>query len=312
MEQKCSLNDRVISLHLQRCSGYCPNASSCYHLRKKIDNHWDIEEDASLVLSCIKSGAIVHDSVCTYYLQHYNWLERYPNYNITLSCELLRGNSELKKFKNQLQVSVYSIEDIIEFKEYQKLFLIKDMLSWLSFDCWLGQDTGRLHFLLDQAIITPSKVEAIVQDFNEYAGEGQTLDSCLTSYLVNGECPYADGHYIDLTYDNTVRSCPYAEKGVRSKKDESIEVLFGIQTLPQRCKYMEYFGGTLNEKDSVESSGDKNTSIQDTTGSTIPRGYTEYNRGLSLWRGWCEGSGDSERADNSKEGFVQDFYRGSD
>lgn len=313
MEQKCSLDGKIISLHLQRCSGYCPNASSCYHINKEIDTACDLEGDAHIVTTCIRSGAKVHDSICTYYLQHHYWLEKYANYNVTLSCDLLRSNSELKKFKNQLQVTVYNFEDVWEFREYQKLFLIKDDTTYARF-CWLlgGYDgMGRIHFLLDQEYITPELVQEIIVDFNERAEEGQTLDSCLTSWLVNGECPYADGNYIDLTYDDTVRSCPYAKKGVRSKRGESLDAQFGIQTLPSRCKYMEYFGGTLDEENPEETvrNDAKVSSLQNNFRNHVCGSYIKHRRRFSSWSKGNRGNGNSESPVQKEERYVQDFHR---
>lgn len=245
MEQKCSLKGKVISLHLQRCWGYCPNASSCYHMKKEIETYKNLEDEHSIAEECIRSGATVHDSVCSLSLRHIDWLEKYANYNVTLSCFEMRKYKKLYEFKNQIQVTVYEYNDLIEFIDYQKLFLIKNLKSFLQFCNWIGKDFGRLHFLLDQAIVNETIIQELIEHFNDKASEGQTLDSCLTSYLVNGECPYKDGNYIDITYDGTVRSCPYARKGNVLK---AIELQFGIQTLPDRCKYKEYFGGKPDEQ----------------------------------------------------------------
>jgi regulator of RNase E activity RraB len=242
MEQKCS--HKVISLHLQECSGYCPNASSCYHIKKEINTEENLDED-KIRLDAIKTGHEVHESICFYGPHHKDLLQIYKNYNITLSAMVVKLYfKELYPFKEQIQVTVYDDADIYLFSEWQKLFLINDEKNLRLFDEFLGRSTSRLHFLLDQEFITPARIVFLYEEFEKRASDGQTLDSCLTSWLVNGECPYEDGQYLDITYDASLRLCPYAKRGVMGNLDKNIVEQFEINPHKEKCKYMDIWRKT--------------------------------------------------------------------
>lgn len=239
MEQKCS-PDKIISLHFQRCSGYCPNASSCYHIQKKESGEL-IETQREFKIKCLESGATIHESVCDYQHEHKDLLNLYPNYNITISSDIVSLDIDLHKHRDQLQITVYNVCNLIDFKDFQKLFLINDIPSLEKFRGWLGHSYyGKLHFLIDQNRIELKDIVGITEEFNEKASEGQTLDSCLTSYLINGECPYNNNNYIDINYDLTLRKCPYEKEGIVFNQNTPVKELFNFASLP-KCNYTKYF-----------------------------------------------------------------------
>lgn len=236
MEQNY-FHNKIISLHLQRCSGYCPNASSCYHMQKEKRDTL-IENPIQFTYRCVASGATVYDSVCNLQEYHIDLLSNYANYNMTISArEMIKGYH----IKDRVQVSVYDCVDLYNFSEYQKLFLIKDTKSYLQFKDWLGnKDYGRLHFIFDQSRLTAEVLECSIRLFNEKACNGQSMDSCVTSFLINGECPYSNHNYIDISSDRTIRKCPYDIRGIEFQEESEIEELFNL-TFKPKCKYTEFF-----------------------------------------------------------------------
>lgn len=236
MEQKC-FHDKIISLHLQRCSGYCPNASFCYHMKKEKRDTL-IENPIQFTYRCVASGATVYDSVCNLQEHHISLLNNYNNYNITISAKEL---SEAISIANRVQVSVYNCDELYAFNDYQKLFLIKDTKSYLQFENWLGNlEYGRLHFIFDQSRLTAEVLEHSIRVFNEKACAGQSMDSCISSFLINGECPYNSSNYIDISGDRTIRKCPYRKNGIEFEENSEIEELFNL-TFKPKCKYTEFF-----------------------------------------------------------------------
>jgi hypothetical protein len=220
-------------------------------MNREIATDDDLSDWAMVWQSIVGSGHTVHESICSAGVHTYHLFElvKNKNYNITLSGNYITDDwlfNELKKVKDQVQISIYSSPQMLRFKEWQKLFLIKDEHTYNWFKGWLGEDTGQLHFLLDQNWLTTDTLKEIIPLFNSKASVGQSIDSCLTSWLVNGRCPYSDGKYIDINFDGTVRTCPYADKGVLPKRGGSLNTLFGLKMLPRTCIYTELFGETNN------------------------------------------------------------------
>lgn len=275
MEQNCS--SKVVSLHYERCSGYCPNASSCYHLKKNIGVY-------SLVKGIefyLDKGYKVHESICGLPITDSGkLLERYPNYNITISSDIA-SKVCIQNFVHQIQITVYDLNKMFKYKDYQKLYLINsdDSYNYAKIILDAQYDIGRIHFLFDQDYITPSKIFKFIQFFEKNRFDGASVDSCLTSWLVNGQCPNMNGNYLDETFDGTFRKCPYAKNGKRLSTYEvsSVEEMFHEEILPERCKYAEMFKGELYERSS------KNSSVQSDATDHKCRSNGECVRGLPLW-----------------------------
>ena len=223
-----SLN-KVVSLHLQRCSGDCQNASVCYH-KNKARSIYELKRNdcESLRIRLLEEGYKVHESVCEMDSKYYVDLAKgWSTYNITISCNALARHTYssssyefrrdlINQIKEQVQISVYYNEEVQEFKEFQKLYLIRDNNTLDHAEFLMKQTTGRLHFLFDKTFLLDKAAEKIVSfttKFQRRADSLQSADTCLTSWLVNGHCPY-DKDYLDITFDKTARKCPYAKKGI--------------------------------------------------------------------------------------------------
>lgn len=221
MEQTCSNN--ILSLHLERCSSRCPNKDVCYHIKKKfsynnIINSYSITSYIDFICSENKD-ITVYDSVCS--IDELNTkviienLKIHKNYNITISCKHLPNSTNITEdIIDQIQLSVYSLLDCIKYKNYQKLFLIKDKESYDLFLTLLDCKIGRIHFNIDKDTITRETLFSIIKEFTYKRTEETSLDSCLESLLVNGECPYLT-NYVDLSFDSTIRKCPFEKNGIQ-------------------------------------------------------------------------------------------------
>ena len=276
MPQNCS--NKVISLHFHKCrEGHCPNSKVCYHINKtKLDfTKYGITGTDLVRRALLNQGYKVHESVCTtgtleYYI---SLLNLYKNYNITISKKDFQ-TSNLEEFYNQIQVTIYDIEDAIAFKNYQKLFLIKDDLSLdIGIALLKTLDLGRIHIIIEQSYLESNAriltylIHANEKKFNKQA----SLDTCLTSWVVNGCCPYVT-NYIDITYDATVRKCPYQKDGYLIQGVED-----SFQNTPVRtdCIYYKLF----QRKDDERFVG---TNIQDSTTNNGSGGCTKHRRRFSL------------------------------
>lgn len=136
-------NNKVISLHQQRCEENCPHASVCYHKNKDVRN---IDVKIKRV-DLLKSGYTVYESLCNSISKdNLQLLKKYKNYNITLSYntiyDLLTGKSYkfLLQRKDQIQVTVYNRLQAIVLKEFQKIFLVKDKESFILYKSFLVDD----------------------------------------------------------------------------------------------------------------------------------------------------------------------------
>jgi hypothetical protein len=100
-------------------------------------------------------------------------------------------------------------------QENIRLRLIKDDETWEYFLKYsnMGYAQHKIHYIFEQNYMTKDKFRRVAEQ-KMYANDfSVTVDSCFTSFMVNGRCPYSYGRYIDITFDGTVRSCPYALEG---------------------------------------------------------------------------------------------------
>jgi hypothetical protein len=281
-----SSNNKIISLHLQQCNYNCPNSSVCYHRNKDISNN--IITGTDKFRSYLTSYFKVHESICAFdKIYHTMMLNNCPNYNITISSDLLLAiNSSLINYKNQVQISVYlNLVTIHKFKEFQKLYLIKDNESLYFAYELMNYETGKLHFLLDQKYVQNNYgnmlLKNIFTEFQKRKDPLQTLDTCFTSWIVNGHCPYDSNNYIDITYDSTIRKCPYSKEGhpidITDFNLNDIDSWFKLD-LKHDCIYKKIFTGELNGRI------DKDSDIQNkTTNNGIGSG-SKHMRRFSLRR----------------------------
>jgi hypothetical protein len=237
---------KVVSLHMEPCSHDCPNASVCYHIRKEISSGktedvlpFDFRENMLL------QGYTIHEAFCS--SVHLTLLNKYKNYNITVSFERFGTNVSylrhifnvvLYPYKDQVQVSVYNKEQALTIPGYRKLFLIKDDESFKYAKTHLNS-IPFMHYNIDQSWITKERIVQVLKSFNDLT---HTLDSCLWGWIDGGQCPYSTGSYIDITFDGTIRTCPFSRKGIPIKEvyDGTHESLFKTRSQTE-CAYSKIF-----------------------------------------------------------------------
>lgn len=248
MEQSCS---KIVSLHMDPCTLNCPNSAVCYHKRKVLQpKDWGtFPETTDFRSTLLNAGYIIHDSVFQLEDSHLLLLKQYETYNITIPFSLL--TEELRQYQKQIQISVYSKEQAREVLDYQKLFLIKDNETFDYFKeegLW-NIPYSFMHFNINQDWLTKKYLGDIAYYILLSNAKGTTLDSCAYSWLVNGQCPYAHGNYIDITFDGTLRTCPFNRAGIpiSSVFDGTYESLFRTKHQPEQCKYSEWLGDVNGE-----------------------------------------------------------------
>jgi len=276
-----SLN-KIVSLHLQKCSGFCPNASVCYHM-KKVQNSNAVINSDNIRREILKFYK-VYESVCSFNsIYHKKILREFPNYNITVSSSLISPRDEdLFIHRDQIQVSVYSANDIINFEKYQKLFLIKDEESVYSAYNFMKQKTGKLHFIIDQEFLSskggnPSRrVVNFMMAFEKRVDYLQSADTCLTSWVINGKCPYSSQNYVDLNYDSTIRKCPYIKEPIALINTnikylvKNISSVMSSNKSNHECIYEKLFKGDMDGR-IIKDSNLQNSSSNSGNGSSTKR-----------------------------------------
>jgi hypothetical protein len=232
---------KVVSLHMDPCSHDCPNASVCYHKRKEISsgNTQDVLT-SDFRGAMLDLGYTIHEALCSSVpIETITLLALYKNYNITLSYELFKYYLTKEwPYKDQVQVSVYTKEQALTIPGYRKLFLIKDHESFKYAKTHLNS-IPFMHYNIDQSWITKEKVVQLLKSFN---GSTHTFDSCMLGWIDGGQCPYSTGSYIDITFDGTIRTCPFSRKGIPIKEvyDGTYESLFKTRSQTE-CAYSKIF-----------------------------------------------------------------------
>jgi hypothetical protein len=135
---------------------------------------------------------------------------------------------------------VYTEEQALTIPGYRKLFLIKDHESFMYTQTHLWH-IPLMHYSIDQNWVTKERVAQLLK-IKQQSKATFTLDSCLWGWIANGQCPYSTGSYIDITFDGTIRTCPFNRKGTPLKEvyDGTYESLF--KTCSQtKCAYSKIF-----------------------------------------------------------------------
>lgn len=240
-------SSKIVSLHMEKCSLACPNSNVCYHKRKGLSL-----EGGPLPRffrkEMLEEGFTLHDSVCSGVTdEQYELLKNYDNYNITMpATNYLEEKGRLHECWPRLQVTVWDPRILSE-EEIQKLFLVSErslLLQLMSIK--RSQVIRNLHVVFDADFVRETNVFNLIA----LAGRGITLDSCLWSWFINGCCPY-EHNYIDITFDGTLRKCPFNYRGTDIPKDyfknEGTYLgLFKLGAEAEECVYKEIFNRRKN------------------------------------------------------------------
>lgn len=259
MEQSSS--SKIVSLHMESCQHECPHRYDCYHRGKVAYKGLPPSEFRQEML---ERGYVLHESICNGVTDdQWHLLHSYDNYNITIPYALFDGR--LAQFQTQLQITIYTAEQARELEDYQKLFFIRTDKEWGYFlykHLW-NLPYNKMHFVVNQKWVTKEKASDLAWYRMISNSHGTTIDSCLYSYLINGGCPYADGNYIDITFDGTLRKCPFAKTGVGIPEGD-YEEWFKVDHKPEECRYNQLFSGETDGKTNVDPSiQDNSTNNQD-------------------------------------------------
>ena len=269
---------KIVSLHMQECSGNCPNASVCYMMNRPRLGPSPVDGHGISFRTNLAKTYKVYDALCspsTNWYQIRGILKLTKNYNITISSLLYADlYTQLDSVADQVQISVYEDTISLVSPKYQKLFLIKDRQSLnFAYQC-MSMTTGKLHFILEQEFVRngmgKSGIGDFIYRFQNRVDKWQSADTCLTSWLVNGHCPYDFNNYIDISSDSSIRKCPYEPHGVVAAVNSStIESLFQLEFEP-KCVYRQIFKGDLDGQ-FVNNSDIQNPDANNGDGSSSKR-----------------------------------------
>jgi len=231
---------------MEPCSYNCSNLDVCYHRNKSIS----LKSTKGVLPinfreQMLSQGYIIHESKCTpLTIWHENLLKMYPNYHITIPYQLFEQSKIIIPIK-QVQITIYTKEQALKILNYQKLFLIKNnqTLQYVINEGLWNTPYSHMHFCIDQNWITKKKLQEIFYYRMLSNSSNISIDSCADSWITNGRCPYSNGSYIDITYDNTLRTCPFNKIGIPISKiyNGNYESLFVTQCLPEQCTYSNLF-----------------------------------------------------------------------
>lgn len=259
---------KIISVHNYSCKTLCEHANVCYFVNgkhKEVDESIsDIPDMIEQIINKISGDKQVYYSGC-------NFLSSYITYeqdifghederHMTFSSKLYHHMKTLvnteeaqELFDKNIQLTVYTKDELddINFNHIQKLFLIKDDETFnIAMDILHDHKRyGNIHFPIAQSWVenNPYKLGGLVGKYFEIKDEVDniTLDSCLMSYVLNGDCEYKTS-YIDLRYDGTVRRCPFSDECHNINNydwKDNPDKMFDIPFEP-KCIYKQIFSKT--------------------------------------------------------------------
>lgn len=249
----------IISLHLDECHDLCPNSSVCYHKERKNGQNKNsltlgIWAKLSSLMQrghqvyCAVQGGKESDLQSIKFGISTHIPEVFNNFHATISCR----SPIIKIWKEEItplapnwrvDISVYNDSELIEFKEFSKMFNIFNDETLATSLNLIKTDVGRLHFTVDQNYLCANKDRgfSIIGMIINHNDPLKTLDTCLSSWIINRKCPYQTG-YIDIACDGKARKCPFLKEGTNILTIEDGIKLMDDKT-PQTCAYTELFGG---------------------------------------------------------------------
>lgn len=231
---------KIVSLHLEPCEHGCPNQDVCYlKKRESVSKGFPLPSD--LRERMLEQGFVIHEALCrpmTDY--HLKLLKDFKDYNVTISSSDFKATS-CSNCERQLQISIYG-SDVSRIRSLPrnstKLFLVKDDESHQVAQR-LCKEFNDLHINVDRLWTS-----AMAVFFLKNSRQNISVDSCLESWMINGECPYTTD-YVDISHDWTLRKCPFSVHGTPIPKDfitnNNYTDLFSLEHRPEPCAYADKF-----------------------------------------------------------------------
>jgi hypothetical protein len=227
-------------LHLEPCIHGCPNEDVCYLKKRVFSGGYPLPP--TFKDDVLEQGFQVYDALCRPLNQSdINRLETYDRYHITISSwDYENGLYPKPAQYSQIQKSIYRLCEKNMCNGPLQLFLIKDNKTFSeAINCKKCDSFNNIHFSIDRN--WNGYLDCfMLQDSNKNI----SVDSCLTSWMVNNECPYKTS-YIDISHDWTVRNCPFTKEGISIPEgliiDKNYIDLFSLQFKAEDCAYEKYF-----------------------------------------------------------------------
>jgi len=204
----------IVSLHLENCTNiFCPNIKECYHLKKDFTTQSLCIPKMKLYELLEHKDITIYDSV-TDINEYHKGLILYDNYNMTVpvdSC-FIDGCFNNSYLKPNVYITVhYGQLFSDQLDAINKIYLYK-WIEPVTLDR-LYNSANNTHFVFDRETLNASRISEIIQVYMKYREKTtNSIDSCIENLILNGCCPYKNGNYIDITYDNTYRICPFAKQ----------------------------------------------------------------------------------------------------
>ena len=248
----------IISLHLDKCNNInCLNQDICYHNNKYFSNETFNVPKAKIYELLKNEDIIIYDALSKVHEYNIDLLHTYKNYNVTIEFGTLLESKlagQTYKYKDNVFISCNE-NDITcnSFKPYNKIHLYKWDINDKSLEK-LVNTVENTHFVFDRDSLNDSRLKIITEIYLKYMYQKETtnsIDSCIENLIINGECPYKNHNYIDITYDNTSRLCPFKKQGFPIKFEfNDIEtcikdIINNINHLDKnyKCSLIKYFKG---------------------------------------------------------------------
>lgn len=233
-------SNKIISLHLEPCEHGCPNQDVCYLKKRVLSKGYPLPP--TFKDDILEQGFQVYDALCRPLNElDIHRLETYDWYHVTLSDRDYENGLHPKSFHlGQVQKSVYKLDEQSSDGTLQ-LFLIKDEKSFNeAYESLTNKRSNNLHFNVTREWSEGYMGCFILQNFSRNI----SVDTCLTSWMINNECPY-ETDYIDISHDWTVRRCPFEKEGTPIPEgliaDKNYIDLFSLPFKAGQCAYEQYF-----------------------------------------------------------------------
>lgn len=238
----------TISMHDKICNTInCPHYEDCYFIAREKHNETLPHSITEEILNKCNSGeAIVYASLCDKEcaVSLLTMAMMVNNFNVTLNYNVFKAHEKLcANIMNRLQITIYHQSQILELKEAQKLFFVKDLETLKQATLIIKSNMHNIHFTIKRDYFDMPQLLAFGYMINQ-AHKSVTMDSCLEYAIVNQRCIYAN-NYIDISGDGTFRRCPFQVKGEPIGNKTLDEMIKGI--VNQSCQFTREFVEDLNE-----------------------------------------------------------------
>jgi len=232
----------TVSIHDDKCTTLgCPHKNECYLVnRHSAEGYISSTLWTEILNKCSSEEAVAYASLCDTFgaTSLLTIAQETPHFSVTLGYSTYISNKEhCDTILHKLQITVYTLSQILELEHAQKLFFIKDKETLAKAIVLIEEKIPNIHFPVKRNTFSTIELLSLMHKVNN-ASDTVTLDSCLEHAILHKDCIYAK-NYVDIQGNGTYRRCPFDIDGLTIGNKTISDML--SDTCSNKCQFTQEF-----------------------------------------------------------------------